>query len=62
MGNKFVITSFSLEMPDMKAADEVDFLSSPGDSTVSEEAFGDVSPPKMKHSAKSQAVSGPGHA
>ncbi|XP_049639200.1 A-kinase anchor protein 13 [Suncus etruscus] len=44
------------EMPDMKAGDEVDFLSSSGDSTVSEEAFGDVSPPKMKHSPKSQAI------
>lgn len=55
----FVTTLLSLEMPDTKAEDEVDFLSNTRESSVSEElALGNrTSTPEVKQGPKTQAVS-----
>lgn len=55
----FVTTLLSLEMPDTKAEDEVDFLSNTQESSVSEEvALGNrTSTPEVKPGPKTQAVS-----
>lgn len=55
----FVTTLLSLEMPDTKAEDEVDFLSNTRESSVSEEAaLGNrTSTPEVKQGLKTQAVS-----
>lgn len=57
----FVNPLFSSEMPDTKAADEVDFLSNTRESSVSEEvAGGDMAttPKMMRQGPKTEAVSG----
>lgn len=56
----FVTPLFSSDMPDLKAADEVDFLSNIGVSSASTEvAVKDTAtPPDMKQGLMTQAVSG----
>ncbi|XP_054998038.1 A-kinase anchor protein 13 isoform X2 [Sorex araneus] len=48
--------ALAAEMPDTKAEDGVDFLGEPRGSAISEEASGEASPPKMKHSPKTQVI------
>ncbi|XP_055969775.1 A-kinase anchor protein 13 isoform X2 [Sorex fumeus] len=48
--------ALAAEMPDTKAEDGVDFLGEPRGSAISEEASGEASPPKMKHSLKTQVI------